>query len=160
LITSLLSKRKLSRSKLQKPTEGGATGNETDPETMSGELAPTQSHGQPVPELPIDEREYEEIVMPLLARMAELIRPYRDRTYSVNQRWTLLVAITDRRALPAKEAIVPQTALKVQLRPLHQPLVQPLIYLPRHTLKTHKEIVAADLRVPIGASRTRTDLEI
>ena len=98
--------------------------------------------------------------MPLQARMAGLIRPYRDHTSSVNRRWTRLAATTDRRAPPVKEAIIPQAVLTVQLRPLHQPLVQPLIYLLHHILKTHKETAAADLRVPIGASQTRTELEM
>ena len=98
--------------------------------------------------------------MSLLARMAGLIRPYRDHTSSVNQRWTLLVAINDRRVLPAKEAIVPQAVLTVQLRPLHRPLAQPLIYLLHHILRTHKETAAADLRVPIEALQTRTELEM
>jgi hypothetical protein len=160
LITSLPSKKKLSRSKSQKLIVGDATGNETVPETTSGGFAPIQSHGQPVPGTPIDEREYGETVMPLLARRAGLIRPYRDRTYSVNQRWTLLVAITDRRALPAKEAIVPQTVLTVQLRPSHPLLAQPPIYPLHDILKTHKETAAVDLRVLTGASQTRTGLEM
>jgi hypothetical protein len=160
LITSLPSKKKLSQSKSQKPIEGDATGSETGPETMSGELAPTQNHGQPVQGTLIDECEYGETVISLQARMAGLIRPYRDRTYSVKQRWTRLVATTDRRALPAKEAIVPQAVLMVPLRPLHPPLAQPPIYLLHHILKTHKETAAADLRAPIEASQTRTGLEM
>lgn len=157
MTTSLLSKKRLLRSESQKPTDGDATGNETDPETMREEFGPTQSHGQPVPGHLIDEREYGETVT-LSARMAELIRPYRDRTFSVNQRWTLLVAINDRRVLPAKEAIVPQAVLTVQLRPLHRPLAQPLTSLLRHILKTHKETVAVDHRVRNGASQIQTHL--
>jgi hypothetical protein len=161
LITLPLSKKKLLQSALQKHTAGDTTGNETAPETMSGGFAPTQSHGQLVPEIPIDECEYGETVMSSRARRAGLIiHPYRDRTYSVNQRWTLLVAIIDLRVLPAKEAIVPQIVLTVQLRPLRPPLAQPLIYLLRHILKTHKETAAVDLRVRIVASQTRTELEM
>jgi hypothetical protein len=145
LITLPLSKKKLLQSALQKHTAGDTTGNETAPETMSGGFAPTQSHGQLVPEIP---------------RAGLIIHPYRDRTYSVNQRWTLLVAIIDLRVLPAKEAIVPQIVLTVQLRPLRPPLAQPLIYLLRHILKTHKETAAVDLRVRIVASQTRTELEM
>jgi hypothetical protein len=160
LITSLLSKKKLSQSKSQKPIEGDATGSETGPETMSGGLAPTQSHGRPVLGPLIDECEFGETVMPLQARMAGLIRPYRDRTYSVIQRWIRLVATTGRPALRAKEAIVPQAVLTVRLRPLHPPLVPPLIYLLHHILKTHKETAAGDLRARIEASQTRTELEM
>jgi hypothetical protein len=160
LITSLPSKKKPSQSASQKPIEGDATGSETGPETMSGELAPTQNHVQPVQGPLIDECEYGETVMSLQALMAGLIRPYRDRTYSVKQRWTRLVATTDRRALLAREAIVPQAVLTVRLRPLHPPLVQPLIYLLHHILKIHKETAAADLRAHIEASQTRTGLEM
>jgi hypothetical protein len=148
LITSLPSKKKPSQSASQKPIEGDATGNETGPETMSGELAPTQNHVQPVQGPLIDECEYGETVM------------YRDRTYSVKQRWTRLVATTDRRALLARESIVPQAVLTVRLRPLHPPLVQPLIYLLHHILKIHKETAAADLQAHIEASQTRTGLEM
>jgi len=160
LITLLLSKKKLLQSALQRHTAGDTTGNETAPETMNGGLAPTQSHGRPVLGPLIDECEYGETVTPWLARMAELIHPYRDRTYSVNQRWTLLVATIDLRVPPAKEAIVPQTVLTVQPRPLHPPLAQPLIFLLRRILKTHKETAAVDLRVRIVASQTRTELEM
>lgn len=92
------------------------------------------------------------------ARMAGPIHPYQDRTYSVNRHWILLVAITDQRALPAKEAIVPQVVLTVQLRPLHPPPVQPLIYLPHHTLKTRKEIAVGVLQAHTGASQILMDL--
>jgi hypothetical protein len=160
LITSLLSKKKPLRSVLQKHTAGDITGNETGPEIMSGGFAPTQSHGQPVLGPLIDECEYGETVTQSLARMAELIHPYRDRTYSVKQRWTLLVAIIDLRVLPAKEAIVPQTVLTVRLRPSHLPLAQPLIFLLHGILKTHKETAAVGLRVRIVASQIRMELEM
>lgn len=160
MITLPLNKKKPLRSVLQKRTAGDTTGNETDPETMNGGSAPTQSHGRPVLGPLIDECEYGETVTPSLARRAGLIHPYRDRTYSVNQRWTLLVAIIDLRVPPAKEAIVPQTVLMVQLRPLHLPLAQPLIFLLRGILKTHKETAAVGLRVRIVASQIRTELEM
>ena len=96
-------------------------------------------------------------------RKVEFGHQHQDSMVTASRPWNRLAATEGQRAPlvdPAKEAIVPQAVLTVQLRPLHQPLVQPLIYLLHHILRTHKETAAADLRVAIGASQTRTELEM